>query len=218
MASTKRIKLLLNENVDSLGIVGDVVEVRAGFARNYLLPHALATTPTPSNVKRLEARRAEVQAQLAALRAEQQATFAKLENKEVTLMRSANEQGQLFGSVTQHDIVAALKEEGIHITERDVRIGAPIKHLDIYKIPIQFDKELKTEIKLYVVSDKPQDQLQTETAFAEPTEAAEEATEEPKPKKGKKAKAEAEAAAAEPEPEAKPEKKGKKSKGEKAEK
>ncbi len=176
MARTHRsVKLLLVENVDNLGIVGDVVDVRAGYARNYLLPHGLATAPTPGAMKRIEVRRAEVERQLRTQRQEQERLIASLEGHEITLQRSANEQGILFGSVTQHDIAEALRQDGYNITERDVRIGEPIKRLDSYAIPIQLAPELKMEIKLWVVSDKPADELLAENESG-PAEASEDQT------------------------------------------
>ena len=173
MSTRKNIKLLLNENVDNLGIVGDVVGVRPGYARNYLLPHGLATDPSPGNIKRIASRRAEVEKQLRELRAQQEALLAKLEDFELTMQRSANEEGTLFGSVNQHDIATALQEEGFNITDRDVRIGAPIKQLDSYQIPIQLAADLKTTIKLWVVSDKPAEQLAAEGAAGNEDSAAE---------------------------------------------
>jgi large subunit ribosomal protein L9 len=159
MSTRKNVKLQLTENVDNLGIVGDVVNVRAGYARNFLLPHNLATAPTEGARKAVEQRRKEVEAQLAAERAQKEALIAKLEALEVTIMRSANEDGVLYGSVTSHDVVEALAAEGHTVPERAVRLGVVIKHLDSYPIPIQLDKDLRTEIKLWVVSDKPAEQL-----------------------------------------------------------
>ncbi|MDH3582728.1 MAG: 50S ribosomal protein L9 [Phycisphaerae bacterium] len=161
MASKKNIQLLLTENVASLGIVGDVVTVKPGYARNYLLPHGLATAPTAGAMKRVEARRAEVEKQLRDERAGREALIARLEGTEISLLRSANEEGHLYGSVTQADIAAALGEEGFEISERDVRIGEPIKFLDSYTIPIQLDQDLRTEIKVWVVSDKASEELQS---------------------------------------------------------
>ena len=161
MASKKNIQLLLTENVASLGIVGDVVTVKPGFARNYLLPHGLATAPTAGAMKRVEARRAEVEKQLREERAQKESLIARLEGTEISLLRSANEEGHLYGSVTQADIAAALGEEGLGISDRDVRIGEPIKYLDSYTIPIQLDQDLRTEIKLWVVSDKASEELQS---------------------------------------------------------
>lgn len=149
------IELLLTENVDNLGIVGDVVKVRPGYARNFLLPRNLATTPSPAAVKRLAERRAAVEAELKARRAAQEQLIEKLDGHEVTIARSANEQGVLFGGVSQHDISAALKAEGFAVEDRHIRIGESIKRLDSYTIPIVLAVDLKTEIKLWVVRDQP---------------------------------------------------------------
>lgn len=162
MARQKSVKLLLVENVENLGIVGDVVNVRPGYARNYLVPMRLATVPTPTALKRVEARRAEVERELAALRKVREDLVQKLQGLEITLQRSANPAGHLFGSVVNTDIVLALAELGHTITERDVRIGGPIKQIDTYEIPIVFEKDLSATIKLWVVSDKPLDELDTE--------------------------------------------------------
>ena len=159
MTRKKIVSLMLLENVDNLGIVGDVIEVKPGYARNYLLPMGLATAPTEAARAAVEERRAEVERQLRELREQREKLIAALEAHEVTLQRAANEAGVLFGSVTQADIADALREEGFAINERDVRIGDPIKRLDSYMIPIKVDDDLETEIKLWVVSDKPAEEL-----------------------------------------------------------
>ena len=173
MTRNKNVKLLLTENVDNLGIVGDIVEVKPGYARNYLLPHGLAGEPTEGNIAAVAERRAEVERQLRELRAQREKLIERLEGHEITLKRAANEQGVLFGSVSQHDIALALQEDGFDIQDREVRIGFQIKQLDSYTIPIQFDADLKVEIKLWVVSDKPPEELAAE-AEAEAAEAGEE--------------------------------------------
>jgi large subunit ribosomal protein L9 len=160
----KMIKLLLTDNVDNLGIVGDVVSVRPGYARNFLLPRELATTPTAGAIKRLAARRVLVEKEMAERRVKLDALFAKLKGYELTLQRSANEQGVLFGGVSQHDIGESMRAEGFEIDDRAVRVGQQIKRLDSYMIPIVLASDLKTEIKLWVVSDKPVEQLETEAA------------------------------------------------------
>lgn len=151
----KTIELLLLDTIDNLGIVGDVVKVKPGFARNYLLPHGLAEAPTEEKIQELASRRAEVEAELKQLRSEQEALLEKLADHEITLERSANESGLLFGGVSQHDISEALQAEGFAVEDRHVRIGQKINRLDTYDIPIQLAKDLKCEIKLWVVSDKP---------------------------------------------------------------
>lgn len=213
-----QVELLLTENVDNLGIVGDVVKVRPGYARNFLLPRNLATKPTQGAIKRLAARRAEVEREMKERRGVLEAMFEKLKNHEITIQRSANEQGILFGGVSQHEIAEVLRGEGHAIDDRMVRLGQQIKRLDSYHVPLVLASDLRTEIKLWVVSDKPQDQLQTEAERdAMEAAAAEEAKAE---KRAKREKAKADAAAkeggAEAATEEKPEK-GVKAKAEKAE-
>ena len=159
----KQIELLLLDNVSNLGIVGDVVKVKPGYARNYLLPHGLATPPSAPAIKRLAARRAEVAAEMAQIRKEHESLIEKINEFELTVMRSANEQGVLYGGVTQHEIAQCLRDEGFGMIEdRHVRVGDQIKRLDSYQIPVVIDKELKAEIKLWVVSDKPAEELEAE--------------------------------------------------------
>lgn len=167
----KNMKLLLTENVENLGIVGEVVTVKLGYARNYLLPRGLGADPTEGNIKRLAARRAQVEQEIREHRAQLEVMFEKLADVEITIMRSSNEQGVLFGGVSQHDIAETLREEGFNIDDRAVRIGEQIKRLDTYSIPIVLGMDLATEIKLWVVSDKPKDDLEVE----EQEDAAEEA-------------------------------------------
>lgn len=151
----RTVELLLTENIENLGIVGDVVDVKPGYARNYLVPLGYAVTPTEGAKKALAARRAEVERELAALRKELEALVEKLEGFEVTLERSCNDQGWLYGSVTQHDISTALRDAGFNrVSDRHIRIGAAIKRIDSYDIPVQLDKDLRTEIKLWVVADR----------------------------------------------------------------
>ena len=158
----KTIKLLLTDNVENLGIVGDVVTVKPGYARNFLVPHGLATAPTPRNIDRLAERRAQVEAELKAHRVQLESLLEKLEGQEITIQRSANEQGVLFGGVSQQDIAEALVAEGLPVDARAVRIGEHIKRLDTYEVPIVLADDLRGMVKLWVVSDKPVDELDAE--------------------------------------------------------
>jgi len=151
----KQIELLLLENVDNLGLVGDVVRVKPGYARNYLVPHGKATAPTPGAIERLKEARAAAEAEMKRLYEQQKSLLERLHEAELTIERSANEQGVLFGGVSPHDIAAALREQGYAVEERHVRLGQQIKRLDSYQVPIVLSRELKTEIKLWVVSDQP---------------------------------------------------------------
>ncbi len=183
MSKKTTVELLLLENIDNLGIVGDVVDVKHGYARNYLVPMGLATVPTEQAKKAVEARRAQVERQLVEKRQRQEAALEKLQGHEITLLRAANEQGVLFGSVTQYDIAEHLREEGFDLAERDVRIGEPLKRLDSYSIPIKLADDLETEIKVWVVSDKPLDEALEDVVEqrVEDEDAGDEADEEPEP-------------------------------------
>ncbi len=206
----KQIELLLTDNVDNLGIVGDVVKVRAGYARNFLLPRALATKPTPGAIKRLSARRAVVEKEMKKLRGDREALFARMEKLEITMLRSANDQGILYGGVSQHEIAEALRAEGYPIEDRHVRIGEQIKRLDSYMIPVVLDADLRTEVKLWIVSDKPREELDGDE---QPAEAEAAPVEEPK-KKSRKAREEEAAEEAPAAAEVEKPKKGKKGKAE----
>ncbi|MEM9373469.1 MAG: 50S ribosomal protein L9 [Planctomycetota bacterium] len=148
------VKLLLTENVDNLGIVGDVVRVRTGYARNYLLPFDLATTPSDELIKDLADKRAEAEKQVAALRKNREEMISKLDGQELTMVRACNDQGQLYGSVTQQDIAAALNEVGFAIKPREVRLPGTIKRVDSFDIHVKVDSDLGADIKLWVVADR----------------------------------------------------------------
>ena len=117
MARKKNIELLLNETVENLGIVGDVVKVKPGHARNYLLPLGIAEVPTPEKIEALKELRATAQAELEQLRAQRVDTVGKLDGVNLKLTRSCNDQGVLYGSVTQRDISDALHEGDLDVEE-----------------------------------------------------------------------------------------------------
>ena len=150
----KSVKLLLVENVDSLGIVGDVVNVRTGYARNFLLPRALATTPSEELVKQLAAKRADAQKAVALERKSREAAIAKLKDVEITLVRSVNDQGILYGAVTQQDIASALKELGHNVKPREVRIAQTIKRIDSFDVHVKLDSDLDATVRVHVKPDR----------------------------------------------------------------
>jgi len=152
--SRKTIDLLLLENVEALGIVGDVVKVKIGYARNFLLPRELATTPSDEKIAELAERRAVAERDRKDLRERREADIAKLEGFEISLERSCNDSGHLYGSVTQQDIANALVEKGFEIRARDVRLPETIKRIDAYDIHIKPEQDLEAIVKLWVVSDR----------------------------------------------------------------
>ncbi|MFT3785767.1 MAG: 50S ribosomal protein L9 [Tepidisphaeraceae bacterium] len=147
-------KLLLNESVKNLGRVGDVVEVSAGYARNFLVPHAIAVEPTPNNLKKVEERKKEVERLEKEKRAQQEKLIKKLEGVELTIVRRANEQGHLFGSVGASDIARAMKDAGHDVEAEDISLHAKIDHIDVYTATVSFADDLKADIKVYVSPDQ----------------------------------------------------------------
>ncbi len=150
----KSTKLLLLESVDSLGIVGDVVNVRLGYARNFLLPRSLATTPSDELVQQLASKRAEAQRQLALLRKQREEIIGKLQGVEVSLTKSVNDQGILYGAITQQELSAALGEKGFGVKAREVRLTEVIKRIGNYDVHVKLDSDLDAVIKLHVLPDR----------------------------------------------------------------
>jgi len=150
----RNVQLLLTENVDNLGIVGDVVNVRLGYARNYLLPRGFATTPSEDRIKELAARRAEAEKRLAAERAQREQVAKRIDGLEITIQRACNDQGILYGAVTQQDLARALATLGYEVKPREIRMPHTVKRVDSYEILVKFDQDLDATIKLWVEPDR----------------------------------------------------------------
>jgi len=166
------VELLLLRNVENLGIVGDIVKVRPGYARNYLLPHALAEHPTDAKIEALKEARAKAIAALAAQRAQREETVQKLVGVSIKLIRSCNDQGVLYGSITQRDIADALVNAGYAVDMRSVRLAAPFRRIGSYTCTIQFEKELKADVTIEVAADRALEMLQAQKEAEEAAAAA----------------------------------------------
>ena len=147
------VKLLLKESIKNVGKVGDVVDVSPGYARNYLLPRDLAVEPTPNNVKKIEARRKEIEQQEHERREQQAALIKLLAAVEVHLERRANEQGHLFGSVSATDIAKALQAQGHSVQPDDVLLPGKLDRVADYVVTVKFGEDLSTELKVWVHAD-----------------------------------------------------------------
>ncbi len=165
------IELLLLRNVEHLGIVGDVVKVRPGYARNYLLPLLMAEAPTPEKIEALKDARSAALAEVARVRSERAATVGRLEGHTITLVRACNDQGQLYGAVTHRDISDQLVAEGFGVDQRAVRLSNPIRRVSTNHCTIQFDRDLIAEITVVVKPDRALD-LEMERQDAERHHAA----------------------------------------------
>ena len=150
----RHVELLLLKSVENLGIVGDTVKVRPGFARNYLLPMKLADVPTPSRIESLKEERATAQAELSRLRQAREVLHGRMEDVEITIQRSCNDQGVLYGSVTQRDIADALQSAGYDVGVRSIRLAQTIRRVGEYHVPIQFERDLRTEVTINVTPDR----------------------------------------------------------------
>ncbi len=187
--SRRSIELLLLDDVESLGIVGDVVKVRTGYARNYLLPMGLAEMPTEERIAELQARREAAMARVQARRSARESLVAELEGYEVTLIRSCNDRGGLYGSVTQRDIADSLGTlgfEGVDI--RSVRLPTSIRRIGTYEVPVQFEVDLRVDITVTVEPDQPLEERE-EMEFDDEGELIEKPA--PEPAKAEEAPAEA---------------------------
>ena len=149
----KNLKVILRQDVADLGQSGDVVTVRPGYARNFLLPRGMAYEATSANVKRLEEekRRAEARSKQQFLEAGRRAS--QLENVSLTFHANAGDEGKLFGSITSADIAERLKEQGLdfEVDKRDIELDEPIKALGVYNVPVRLHTDVKPEIKIWVI-------------------------------------------------------------------
>jgi large subunit ribosomal protein L9 len=147
------VKLLLKESVKHLGRVGDVVEVSAGYARNYLLPNDLAVQPTPGNLKKVEERRKEIERLERERREQQERLIKQLEGAEVALERRSNEQGHLYGAVSATEISRALQTQGFNIEPDDIELPGRLDRIDTYQVRVRLAEDLQTEVKVWVAPD-----------------------------------------------------------------
>jgi large subunit ribosomal protein L9 len=145
-------QLMLIEDVAHVGKQGEVVEVKPGYGRNFLLPHGLAAYVTPSAKIRIEKHQAKQQALRQARVAELKVVGKKLEAVSITIEANATEEGHLYGSVAQADIAAALaKQEKFGITAEQIILEGPLKELGLYHVKVRLAEEVESEIKVWVV-------------------------------------------------------------------
>jgi large subunit ribosomal protein L9 len=152
----KTVKVILREDVPKLGEAGEIVTVKPGFARNYLLPRELAYEATEASVRRLEQERerAEQRARRDYLEARRRAS--RLEDLSLTFHARAGEESKLFGSITSADIADRLKEQDLdfEVDRRHIDLDEPIKALGVYSVPVRLHAEVRPEIKVWVIKEE----------------------------------------------------------------
>jgi large subunit ribosomal protein L9 len=144
-------EIILRQGVENLGKPGDVVNVKAGYARNYLLPHGLAYEATPGNLKRIQQERDRLEAAENERRSGAQGIAEKLEQVSLTFSARVGEEGKLFGSVTATDIAQQLEAQGFRIEKRQIDLHEPIKALGVYRVPVRLHADVKPEIRVWVI-------------------------------------------------------------------
>ncbi len=147
-------RVLLCSDVEKLGWLGDIVDVKEGYARNYLLPQALATVPSEANIKALaeeKARRAEAR-QL--VLEQKQRLVSAVQDAEVALTAKANEQGHLFGSVTERDIAENLRQQGFDVADEMVKMDGHIKELGVSEVTVRAAADLTATVRVVVNSQE----------------------------------------------------------------
>ena len=144
-------EIILRQAVESLGHPGDVVTVKNGYARNFLLPRGYAYEATPGNLKRIAAERSRLEAAENERRDSASDLARKLEEVQLTFSARVGEEGKLFGSVTSADIAEQLAAQGFNIEKRLIDLHDPIKALGVYRVPVKLHADVKPEIRVWVI-------------------------------------------------------------------
>lgn len=143
-------EVVLLEQVSGLGNIGEIVTVKNGYGRNFLVPQGKALRATEANKKDIEARKAQLEAQNDERKAEAAKKQAKIDDVVATIVRQASEDGKLYGSVAVRDIAAALKEDGHEVDARQIDLSEPIKSLGLYKVTVNLHAEVQAVVRVHV--------------------------------------------------------------------
>ena len=146
------IQVILQQDVPTLGKTGELVKVRPGYARNYLLPNSIALPATTKNVHRLEHEKKAAEARNAKAKAEAQEQAKKIGAVALTLARKAGEEGKLYGAVTSKEIENALREKGVEVDRRKIQLAEPIKQVGEYELAIKLGYDVTATIKVAVTA------------------------------------------------------------------
>lgn len=177
-------EVILLERVENLGQMGDVVKVRPGYARNFLLPQKKALRANEDNKKVFEAQRAELEARNLERKKEAESVAKKVDGRSFVLIRQSSETGVLYGSVTTRDIADAASESGVKIERSQVRLDKPLKSLGVFSVRIMLHPEVDANIQVNIArsEDEAERQARGEDVLARPEDqAAEEAAAETAP-------------------------------------
>jgi large subunit ribosomal protein L9 len=147
-------QVILMKEMENLGDVGEVVDVKPGYARNFLVPRGLAIRATKANLARIEEEREHLVAAAAREIEKATALATDIEGQSLNFPVKAGEEGKLFGSVSSSDIADALAAKGIDVDRRNVQLAEPIRQLGTYKVPIRLSAEVQPEVTVWVVAEE----------------------------------------------------------------
>ena len=145
------VKVILYKNVDKLGRIGDIVEVKPGYARNFLIPKGYAAVVDEGKIKDLEYKKKIAEKKRLKELADAEALAEKLSSVSCTVAVNVTEEGKLYGSITPRDIIEALEKEGVKLDKNMIKLDEPIKEVGVYEIPIEITSEITTKLKVWVV-------------------------------------------------------------------
>jgi large subunit ribosomal protein L9 len=147
-------QVILRDRIENLGEAGDVVDVRPGYGRNYLIPKGLAYEATQANVRRIEAEKAaQGRRDADTLNAARQQASG-IEGVSLTFNARAGQEGKLFGSITSGDIADKLAEQGVQIDRRQIELDEPIKSLGVHNVPVRLHPQVRPELKVWVIAEE----------------------------------------------------------------
>ena len=159
-------QVILLERIEKLGQMGDVVAVKDGFARNYLVPQGKALRATKGNLAQFERRRVQLEAANLQRKEDATAAAAKVEGRSVTILRQAGETGQLYGSVNARDIAEAFTAAGVTIDQRQVRLDSPLKSLGIHAVRVALHPEVVVQVSVNIARSAEEAELQADPELA----------------------------------------------------
>ena len=168
-------QVILLERIEKLGQMGDIVNVKDGFARNYLVPHGKAMRATKANRAEFERRRVQLEAANLQRKEEATAVAGRIDGQSVVILRQAGEGGQLYGSVNARDIAVAFGEAGISFDRQQVRLASPLKTLGIHQVRVALHPEVSVTVVVNVARSQEEAELQANPDLAAAAAAAEEA-------------------------------------------
>ena len=150
---SSNVQVILSRDVPNLGRIGEVVNVKPGYARNFLLPQQLAMPVSKGNVANLEHQKRMIEKRVGELRAASEEVAKRIAEEQITITAKVGKNGKLFGSVSTRDVAGVLAGLGYVLDHRDIQLEAPIKEVGLYTLPVRLEADVKSEIKLIVAGD-----------------------------------------------------------------